>query len=391
MKVSEAERVPVADGVKLMLTEQLAEPARLEPQVLAAMVKSEALAPEMAMLAILIGAAPPLVSVTDCSELVEPTAIAVKVNVPGSTLAFAARPVPDNITVCGLFAAESLNVRMALRAPAPDGVKATLTVQFEEEARAVPQVVPSTTKSVEFTPVMEVLIFEIPVAPLLRSVIVCARLVEPRVVAPNESDEGFTAAVLAGTMPVPDRKSVAGEWLELSVKITLAWRIPAAVGAKINVAVQLDPAARVVPQVLLTIEKSPGLAPEIEMLRMLIADEPPFVSFTVCEAPSEPTATFCHDTLVGLTNTATTETQPVKYKAQARRNTLNQSAPAVVSGRAVDQSFTDLGINCTPSASEKSKRTDEPIVRLADTQGRNLHSGSIVGIAIPFTDVLRTY
>jgi hypothetical protein len=43
-------------------------------------------------------------------------------------------------------------------------------------------------------------------------------------------------------------------------------------------AVQLAAAARLVPQVLLNIVKSPGLAPEIAMLLMVMAAVPLFVS-----------------------------------------------------------------------------------------------------------------
>lgn len=210
-------------------------------------------------------------------------------------------------------------------------------------------------------------------------------------VALNESEEGLTAAELVGMTPVPDMERVAGEWLKLSVKMRLAWRIPAAVGAKTKVAVQLEAAARVVPQVLLTMEKSPGLAPSIEMLLILIADDPPLVSFTVCEAPSEPKATFCHETLVGLTNTAMTEEQPVTKETQMRRSALNRTAAATLGVRSSGKTLICLRTVCAFSAGERVRTPDKPIERLADTQGRNLHKESIVGTASPFTDVLRTY
>lgn len=124
------------------------------------------------MLLMPIDAAPPLLSITDCGELVEPTATAVNVTAPGDTLALGATPVPVSATVCGLFVAESLKVRMALRVPAPDGVKATVTVQLAEGLRLAPHVLPTTAKSVEYVPVIEVLMFEIAAAPLFRSVIV---------------------------------------------------------------------------------------------------------------------------------------------------------------------------------------------------------------------------
>lgn len=66
----------------------------------------------------------------------------------------------------------------------------------------------------------------------------------------------------------------------LSAKTSVAWRVPAAVGVKSKVAAQLDPDERVVPHVLLAMEKSPAFVPETAMLLMVIADEPPLVKVT---------------------------------------------------------------------------------------------------------------
>ena len=78
---------------------QLPDPARLAPQVLAERLKSEAFAPETAMLLILMAAVPPLIRVTDCAEVVDPTAVAAYVRLPGVTFAPAGLPVPDSPTV----------------------------------------------------------------------------------------------------------------------------------------------------------------------------------------------------------------------------------------------------------------------------------------------------
>ena len=82
-----------------MLTVQLPDPARLAPQVLAERLKSEAFAPETAMLLILMAAVPPLLSVTDCAAVVAPIAVPAKTRLPGATLALCARPVPLRLTV----------------------------------------------------------------------------------------------------------------------------------------------------------------------------------------------------------------------------------------------------------------------------------------------------
>lgn len=98
VKVNVADRVPAADGVKVTLTEQLPDPANVGPQVLLEMVKSDAFAPMMAMLLILIAAVLPLLSVTACAAVVDPITEAAKTRLPGATLAPVAVPVPERPT-----------------------------------------------------------------------------------------------------------------------------------------------------------------------------------------------------------------------------------------------------------------------------------------------------
>jgi hypothetical protein len=59
--------------------------------------------------------------------------------------------------------------------------------------------------------------------------------------------------------------------LAVSVKVNVAVRVPVVVGLKMIFAVQLADAARLVPHVLLKIEKSAALAPVTAMLLMEIA------------------------------------------------------------------------------------------------------------------------
>ena len=73
VNVSAADRTPVAGGVNVTLTAQLAPAARVPPQVFAEMVKSAAFGPVRAMLAMVSVADPVFVSVTDCEEVVTPT------------------------------------------------------------------------------------------------------------------------------------------------------------------------------------------------------------------------------------------------------------------------------------------------------------------------------
>src|ERR1017187_3032138 len=60
-----------------------------------------------------------------------------------------------------------------------------------------------------------------------------------------------------------------------------AFRIPAAVGVKDTVTVQVAPTANEAPQVVVSL-KSPGLAPEMAMLEM-VCGLSPLVTVTVCD------------------------------------------------------------------------------------------------------------
>ena len=78
------------------------------------------------------------------------------------------------------------------------------------------------------------------------------------------------APVLA---PVPERLTVCGLPVALSVRVTAAVRVPLAVGVKVTLIVQLAPAATLDPQ-LLVWAKSPALVPVSAMLVMLKAALP---------------------------------------------------------------------------------------------------------------------
>ena len=77
--------------------------------------------------------------------------------------------------------------------------------------------------------------------------------------------------------PVPVRLAVRGLPVALSVMVTVALRVPAAVGLKVTLMVQLAPTARLVPQVLVE-AKSPLLVPVTATLLIASAEPLPFVS-----------------------------------------------------------------------------------------------------------------
>jgi hypothetical protein len=80
-----------------------------------------------------------LVSVTDLDELVVPTVTVPKLNVVAESVT-GALPVPVRFTVCGLFPALSVNVRVPVAAPTTAGVNVTPTVQVAPAATLVPHV-----------------------------------------------------------------------------------------------------------------------------------------------------------------------------------------------------------------------------------------------------------
>jgi hypothetical protein len=202
-----AVRVPVAVGVKVTAMLQLDEGARVAPQVLLAIAKSPALAPEMAMLFTVNAAVPPLVNVTVCGELVEPTACRAKDRLVGFTLAVSMAPVPESATVCGLVLAPSVKIRLATRAPNADGVNAMPTVQLAAGARLVPHVLLEMAKSAALAPVTETLLIAIAEAPLFCSVAVCGAVVVPRLTMPKESEDGPAVALIAAA-PLPESETV---------------------------------------------------------------------------------------------------------------------------------------------------------------------------------------
>ena len=88
---------------------------------------------------------------------------------------------------------------------------------------------------------------------------------------------------MLGLVPLPVRATDCGLPEALSGTVTLALRLPTAVGAKVTMNVQLAAAASELPQVLLVREKSLLLAPVT--LGALVIDRlalPVFVRVTVC-------------------------------------------------------------------------------------------------------------
>src|SRR6185436_6721761 len=94
--------------------------------------------------------------------------------------------------------------------------------------------------------------------------------------------------------PVPERATVSGEPLLLTVSVPV--RAPAAAGVKVTLTVQLAPAPRLAPQVLVC-ENS--VEPEVMPLRVTVA-VPGFRTVTVCAALVVPTFCVAKVRLVGF-------------------------------------------------------------------------------------------
>src|SRR2546427_414264 len=187
--VTVAVRAPVAAGVNVTVKAQLADaatgpPARghgATPEP--ATAKSPGFEPARAMLVMLRLAVPLLVRVTVCAVLVALSRWLTTARVVGTRAAAGITPAPASDTYCGLLAASSVMVTVAVRAPVAAGVKLMLIVQLAPgatEPAPVGQVLPAAkAKSAACAPEMVMLVRFSGVPPLLVSVRFCAALVVP--------------------------------------------------------------------------------------------------------------------------------------------------------------------------------------------------------------------
>ncbi len=280
----DAVRVPAALGVNKTLMAQF-PPAGTDGVQLFDCEKSPALVPVMVTLATDNEVLPVLNSVTPPAGLVVPTLVLPKVMVLLLKLTVAAVPIPVRDAVCGLPEALSMTVMLAWRVPAAAGVNSTLIEQLVPSAREDPQVL-VWAKSPLFVPVTPIeLMVNVALPVLLRVSTLSGPLVPTgslaKVILVGDNDA-------TGAMPVPMSGTVCGLPEALSLTVTLAVRMPDAVGAKIVLMEQDAPAATDAPQ-LLVCEKSPGLVPPSVMLLMVSTAPPVLVSTTTPAALDVPT------------------------------------------------------------------------------------------------------
>lgn len=162
-----------------------------------------------------------------------------------------------------------------------------------------PHVLAAIEKSAGSDPAIPTLLMEIGVVPSLCTVTVCAALDEFTSRDPKARLCGDTLNELIFPVAVPVSgtlmEELAPEWL----KVRVAARLPAALGVKVIVTVQLEEPARLAPHVLAEIAKSAALVPETMMLLIAIRDVPRFVRATDWGVPLEPRATSPHARALG--------------------------------------------------------------------------------------------
>lgn len=128
-----------------------------------------------------------------------------------------------------------------------------LIAQLAPTATLVPQV----WLTVKAALVTERLLMVSTAVPLLVKVTVCARVGDPTValkLSPIAGESDTTGAVTTGATPVPLNVTVLGELPALVTKLRVPETAPLTVGAKRVEITQLPVAAKLVPQVWLTVK-----------------------------------------------------------------------------------------------------------------------------------------
>ncbi len=182
-------------------------------------------------------------------------------------------------------------LNVAVRAPETVGLNTTVMVQLAEAARLDAHVLVEMLKSPGFAPPMAMLLIVIVALPVFFSVVVCDALEVPTFTLPYARLEGLTVALFVDVEPVPDSVAVCGLLLVVSEMVRVAERAPVVPGLNTTVTVQLAEAARLAPQVLDEMLKSPELAPVNPMLLIVMEVALPFFNVAVCGALEEPTRT----------------------------------------------------------------------------------------------------
>jgi hypothetical protein len=181
-------------------------------------------------------------------------------------------------------------VRFAEYAWAAVGENVTLAVHEAPAAKELPQVLvcpnpePAATEEIAAAAL-----------PVLVIVTDCAEEVEPTASLPKLSEVGEAESVAdAVLVPVPLSATVSGLFVALLFTVSDPEAEPVAVGAKVTLAVHEAPAARLLPQVLVSANGDPAETEEIAAAAL-----PVLVIVTACAELVEPTVWFPKDSRVG--------------------------------------------------------------------------------------------
>ena len=281
VKLTEADRLPLAVGSNVTLIVQLAPAPTELPQVLVC-AKSPGLAPVSAMPERFKAALPPLVRVAVTIPLLVLTDWLPNERLAGERLTAAAVPVPERLTVWGLPAELSATLSNAVRLPLAAGVKVMLNVQVDPAGSELPQLL-VWAKSPGLAPVIVTLEMLRAPVPALSKVAVPAPLVVPTGRLPRARLPGERpAAGVAPATPTPSRLTLLRPPQPPVEMLSVAKRVPVVLGQKVRLIVQLAPAFSELPQLL---DCANLLAYVPEMARLEIDKDPlPVFSRVTCWA-----------------------------------------------------------------------------------------------------------
>ena len=217
-------------------------------------------------------AVPVLVNVTLCAALVVLIFWLPKLKLEVESVTAGCVPVPVRFTLEKLGVPLSVKVRVPVWEPVDFGVKVTLTVQLAPTARLAPQLVVSAKFPYTLSAVML-----IDAVPTFVSTTAAAALVVLTICPAKLRLAGEVLG--APWTAVPLRATDTKPGAPLSLMVTEPVSVPAAFGVNVTLMLQLAPAARLAPQLLVSAK-----APETLMLVMLNAAVPVLLRVTFCAA-----------------------------------------------------------------------------------------------------------
>jgi hypothetical protein len=273
---------------------QLAPAAKLAPQVLvcAKFVTFPPVNPMLLISSEPLPAGAVLVSVTGCDALVEPTFWPEKFSAADNRVADVegTMPVPVSTAVAGLASSVPATASVAEREPVAVGPNVTLIVQLVPAAKVVPQVPPAVRAGRTNTPVVvgtigvSVMFMVVSgTVPVLDSVTVCGALV----VSIVWDGKAVTADRVTVVWTMPDMAAFSAGAEPRTLRLVV--RVPAALGVNVTLIVQLAPAAKLAPQVLVCAKSVvfPPVNPMLVISSELLVSV--LVSVTGCAALVVPT------------------------------------------------------------------------------------------------------